>query len=151
MLENPVLKIAGGHYSAIFFNMTSLFQNDKRPSWLHSSIFKIELTEQEVRGSIPGLAASISEISCFQVAIWLKYRTSDVNPQYNQPTSNKNPKGKLKWIIMAKKNNLTYHQSVISFFPNKIKMILWHTHQLQVKDAMALNESHYNTSNNKHH
>ena len=26
-------------------------------------------------------------ISCFQVAIWLKYRWSDVNPQYNQPTS----------------------------------------------------------------
>ena len=25
-------------------------------------------------------------ISCFQVAIWLKYRCSDVNPQYNQPT-----------------------------------------------------------------
>ena len=26
-------------------------------------------------------------ISCFQVAIWLKYRWSDVNPQYNQPTN----------------------------------------------------------------
>ena len=25
-------------------------------------------------------------IYCFQVAIWLKYRWSDVNPQYNQPT-----------------------------------------------------------------
>ena len=25
-------------------------------------------------------------ISCFQVATWLKYRWSDVNPQYNQPT-----------------------------------------------------------------
>ena len=24
-------------------------------------------------------------ISCFQVAIWLKYRWSGVNPQYNQP------------------------------------------------------------------
>ena len=24
-------------------------------------------------------------ISCFQVAIWLKYHWSDVNPQYNQP------------------------------------------------------------------
>ena len=34
------------------------------------------LAEQEVRGSIPGLAATISEIviSCFQVAIWLKDR-----------------------------------------------------------------------------
>ena len=47
------------------------------------------LAEQEVRGSIPGLVTWISEIviSCFQVAIWLKYRWSDVNPQYNQPTS----------------------------------------------------------------
>ena len=26
-------------------------------------------------------------ISCFQVSIWLKYRWSDVNPQYNQPTN----------------------------------------------------------------
>ena len=26
-------------------------------------------------------------ISCFQVTIWLKYRWSDVNPQYNQPKS----------------------------------------------------------------
>ena len=26
-------------------------------------------------------------ISCFQVAIWLKYRWSDVIPQYNQPTN----------------------------------------------------------------
>ena len=25
-------------------------------------------------------------ISCFQVAIWLKYRWSDINPEYNQPT-----------------------------------------------------------------
>ena len=29
-------------------------------------------------------------ISCFQVAIWLKYRWSDVNPQHNQPTNRKN-------------------------------------------------------------
>ena len=27
-------------------------------------------------------------ISCFQFAIWLKYRWSDVNPQYNKPTTN---------------------------------------------------------------
>ena len=47
------------------------------------------LAEQEVRGSILGLATWISEIviSCFQVAIWLKYHWSDANPQYNQPTS----------------------------------------------------------------
>ena len=41
--------------------------------------------EQEDRGSIPGLATWIFKdgISCFQVAIWLKYHRSDVNPQYN--------------------------------------------------------------------
>ena len=27
-------------------------------------------------------------ISCFQVAIWRKYRSSDVNPQYNQQPTN---------------------------------------------------------------
>ena len=27
-------------------------------------------------------------ISCFQVAIWLKYRWSDENPEYNQPPKN---------------------------------------------------------------
>ena len=43
------------------------------------------LAEQEDRGSIPGLATWIFRlvISCFQVR--LKYRWSDVNPQYNQP------------------------------------------------------------------
>ena len=46
------------------------------------------LAEQEFRGSIPGLAATISEIGylLLQVAIWLKYRWRDVNPQNNKPT-----------------------------------------------------------------
>ena len=36
--------------------------------------------------TIPGLAATISEIgNLLQVAIWLKDRLSDVNPQNNQP------------------------------------------------------------------
>ena len=40
-------------------------------------------------GSIPGLTATISETVNlrFQIAIWLKYRNSDVNPQNKQPTS----------------------------------------------------------------
>ena len=40
-------------------------------------------------GSIFGLATTISEISCFQVAIWLKYRKSDVNPQNYKPSQTK--------------------------------------------------------------
>ena len=49
--------------------------------------FSYWLEEQEVRGSIPRLATWISEIGylLLQVATWMKYRLSDVNPQYNQP------------------------------------------------------------------
>ena len=41
------------------------------------------------RGSIPSLAATISQISylLLPVAIWLKDRLSDVNPQNNNPTN----------------------------------------------------------------
>ena len=44
----------------------------------------------------PGFDATI--ISCFQIAIWLKY---DVNPQYNQPTKYANV---LVWLISLKNN-----------------------------------------------
>ena len=45
------------------------------PGYLPRSYFKSSwLLEQEIRGSNPGLTAKILEISCFQVAIWLKYR-----------------------------------------------------------------------------
>ena len=44
---------------------------------------------QEVRCSIPGLAATISDICnlLLQVAIWPKYHERDLNPQNNQPTN----------------------------------------------------------------
>ena len=56
-------------------------------------------------------------ISCFQVAIWLKYRQSDVNPQYNQPTNNRGasptswprptPRGRwCQWSVSNPKMNL---------------------------------------------
>ena len=46
--------------------------------------------QQEVRGSIPGLAAIGFQrlvISCFQVVIWLKYRYLKRHKSLNQPTT----------------------------------------------------------------
>ena len=43
------------------------------------------LAKQEVRGSIPGLATTISEIR--YLLQWRKDRLSDVIPQNNQPTN----------------------------------------------------------------
>ena len=49
--------------------------------WLNSW-----LAEQEIRFPASPLEFQRLLISRFQVAIWLKYRLSDLNPQYNQPT-----------------------------------------------------------------
>ena len=66
----------------MLFHCVTLPHNDGRSS---GELLSSWLVEQEVRGSIPGLAAIRFQrlvISCFQVATWLKYRyLGDVNPK----------------------------------------------------------------------
>ena len=72
------------------------------------------LAEQEVRGSIPGLATWI--FSCVQVAIWLKYRWSDVNPQYNQPTIRWTKTNDSNWKNVVLHNHLPVRYSNLNIF-----------------------------------
>ena len=72
------------------------------------------LAEQEDRGSIPGLATWI--FSCFQVAIWLKYRWSDLNPQYNQPTIRWTKTNDSNWKNVVLHNHLPVRYSNLNIF-----------------------------------
>ena len=52
----------------------------KHACQLHENLFHLE-------GYNVVPKAVVIHMSCFQVAIWLKYRWRDVNPHYNQPTN----------------------------------------------------------------
>ena len=71
-------------------------------------------------------------ISCFQIAIWLKYHWSDVNPQYNQPTNQPTMK------ILERKNDLQtiFLDTILQYFRSRVRLRLWRRELRQWSDSL---------------
>ena len=85
----------GGHFCAAHMALrreavAKLFYLllDEEQRWSSGQVLGLRSKRTGVRFPASPLEFPRLVISCFQVAIWLKYRWSDVNPQYNQQPTN---------------------------------------------------------------
>ena len=85
-------------------------QNFERGAgWSSGYVLGLRSKRSGVRLSASPLEFQRLVISCLKVAIWLKYRSGDVNPQYNQP--NNQPKT-LRVYTFAKREEKYIYKTI---------------------------------------